>query len=212
MTQKIGLRELRQNASEIVREVEAGETFDVTVSGRLAARLIPALRSRSHRSEEIADLWDGETDRTFFNDVDQSAGRGAVDSGTLTAMKAVMDTSVIVAGDAPSLGEDDLFVTAITFAELHAAVLTASNDADRARRLGRLTKLASFYDPLPIDAGVAIAYGRIRALVAPRNDSRQDRPMDLLIAATALANGCRLYTRRTGAFDGLDGVLEVVGV
>jgi hypothetical protein len=127
-------------------------------------------------------------------------------------MKAVMDTSVVVSGDAPSFGDDDLFVTAITFAELHAAVLAASNDADRARRLRRLTKLASLYDPLPIDAGVAIAYGRLRARVASSNDPRGDRPMDLLIAATALANGCRLYTCRAGALEGLDDVLEVVRV
>ena len=81
VTQKIGLRELRQNASEIVREVEAGETFDVTVSGRLAARLVPALRSRSHRLEEIADLWDGEGDPTFFDELDQSVGPVVVDPG-----------------------------------------------------------------------------------------------------------------------------------
>jgi prevent-host-death family protein len=69
MTKKIGLRELRQNASEIVREVEAGETYDVTVSGRLAARLVPALRSRSHRFEEIVDLWDEDPDPAFFDDL-----------------------------------------------------------------------------------------------------------------------------------------------
>lgn len=83
MSRRIGLRELRQNASEIVREVETGETFDVTVSGRLAARLIPALRSRSHRIEEIADLWDGEADPTFFDDLDQVADRTVVDPRVL---------------------------------------------------------------------------------------------------------------------------------
>jgi prevent-host-death family protein len=83
MSQKIGLRELRQNASEIVREVEAGETFDVTVSGRLAARLVPALRSRSHRFEEIADLWDGEDDPSFFGDLAMSSGPVVVDPGGL---------------------------------------------------------------------------------------------------------------------------------
>ena len=38
----VGLRELRQSASELVRRVEAGETLTVTVSGRPAARLVPA--------------------------------------------------------------------------------------------------------------------------------------------------------------------------
>jgi len=127
-------------------------------------------------------------------------------------MKAVMDTSVVVSGDAPSLGDDDLFVAAVTFAELHAAVLTASNDADRARRLRRLTTLAALYDPLPFDAGVAIAYGRISTEVAQQRGPRRTGPMDLLIAATALANGCRLYTRKVVEFEGLEAVLEVIRV
>lgn len=127
-------------------------------------------------------------------------------------MKSVIDTSVIVSGDPPPVGDDDLFVSAVTFAELHAGVLLASNDADRARRLRRLTKLAALYDPLPLDAGVAIAYGRINAEVAQRNDRQRAGPMDLLIAATALANGCRLYTRKVGEFQGLENVLEVVQI
>ena len=38
----VGLRELRQKASDLVRRVEAGEVIEVTVSGRLAARMVPA--------------------------------------------------------------------------------------------------------------------------------------------------------------------------
>lgn len=37
--EEIGLRELRQNASDVVRRAEAGEEFVITVSGRPAARL-----------------------------------------------------------------------------------------------------------------------------------------------------------------------------
>ena len=36
----VGLRELRQNASRLVEQVEAGEEVLVTVSGRAAARLV----------------------------------------------------------------------------------------------------------------------------------------------------------------------------
>jgi prevent-host-death family protein len=36
----IGLRELRQQASEIIRRVEDGEAVPVTASGRSAARLV----------------------------------------------------------------------------------------------------------------------------------------------------------------------------
>jgi prevent-host-death family protein len=38
----VGLRELRQAASELVRRVENGEEIDITVAGRLAARIVPA--------------------------------------------------------------------------------------------------------------------------------------------------------------------------
>jgi prevent-host-death family protein len=66
----IGLRELRQDASEIVRRVEAGEQFDVTVSGRLAARLIPAQPRSWRRWDEISDAFDGRTDAEWDRDRD----------------------------------------------------------------------------------------------------------------------------------------------
>lgn len=38
---RIGVRELRQNASEHLRRVQAGETIEITDRGRLIARLVP---------------------------------------------------------------------------------------------------------------------------------------------------------------------------
>jgi prevent-host-death family protein len=38
---KVGVRELRQRASELLRRVEAGETFEVTDRGRPVALLAP---------------------------------------------------------------------------------------------------------------------------------------------------------------------------
>lgn len=55
----VGLRELSQDASELVRRVEGGEEIDITVSGRLAARLVPAPRKRWLRWEDIADAFSG---------------------------------------------------------------------------------------------------------------------------------------------------------
>lgn len=40
--QRIGVRELRQNASKWIHRVEHGESFEVTSRGRLVARLVPA--------------------------------------------------------------------------------------------------------------------------------------------------------------------------
>jgi len=39
----IGVRELRQNASRYLERVRAGETIEVSVRGRVVARLVPAL-------------------------------------------------------------------------------------------------------------------------------------------------------------------------
>lgn len=38
---RIGIRELRQNASQHLREVEKGETIEVTDRGRPVARIVP---------------------------------------------------------------------------------------------------------------------------------------------------------------------------
>jgi len=71
----VGLRELRQNASEIVRRVEAGEEVQVTVAGRLAARMVPASPARWQRWDDIADLFAGRADPDWTKDqelIDQS--------------------------------------------------------------------------------------------------------------------------------------------
>jgi prevent-host-death family protein len=67
----IGLRELRQNASEYVRRAEAGETITVTVSGRDAAALVPLSRGSWHRWPDVADaLRSGGRDDTWASDRD----------------------------------------------------------------------------------------------------------------------------------------------
>lgn len=44
----IGVRELRQRASEFLKEVERGQTVEVTAHGRPVARLVP-VRAESRR-------------------------------------------------------------------------------------------------------------------------------------------------------------------
>jgi len=66
----VGLRELRQNASELVRRVEGGETITVTVSGRVAARLVPAGRRQWRRFDEIGEIFAGPADPNWSRDRD----------------------------------------------------------------------------------------------------------------------------------------------
>ena len=71
----VGLRELRQDASALVRRVEGGEEIDITVAGRLAARLVPAAPKRWQRWDAIADVFSGPPDPDWERDrqlIDQS--------------------------------------------------------------------------------------------------------------------------------------------
>lgn len=66
---------MRQDASDLVRRVEAGEEIEITVSGRLAARIVPASSRRWQRWENIADAFAGRPDPEWANDrdlIDQS--------------------------------------------------------------------------------------------------------------------------------------------
>ena len=58
----VGVRELRQNASEILREVEAGEPATVTVAGRPVAQIVPIRAERWTTWERIREVFDSPTD------------------------------------------------------------------------------------------------------------------------------------------------------
>ncbi len=73
--ESVGLRELRQGASELVRRVESGEQIDITVAGRLAARLVPVAPKRWQTWDALADLFTGPSDTAWQRDhdvIDQS--------------------------------------------------------------------------------------------------------------------------------------------
>ncbi len=73
----VGLKELRQDASGLVRRVEGGEEIDITVSGRLAARLVPPAPRRWQRWDGIAGLFAGRDDPDWEADrelIDHSIG------------------------------------------------------------------------------------------------------------------------------------------
>jgi prevent-host-death family protein len=72
----VGLRELRQQASDLVRRAEAGETIVVTVSGRPAARLVAAGRNTWRHYNDVRNLFDGPADPDWARDselLDQTA-------------------------------------------------------------------------------------------------------------------------------------------
>ena len=73
----MGLRELRQQASDLVRKAEAGETVVITVSGREVVEMGPVRRNRWRAGNEVAAIFAGPADPDWVDD------REALD-GTLT--------------------------------------------------------------------------------------------------------------------------------
>ena len=104
-------------------------------------------------------------------------------------------------------------MSAVTMAELAAGPHATEDPDERARRQDRLQRAEATFEPLPVDAAVARAYGRVYAAVAAAGrKARGRRALDLLIAATALAAGLPLYTRDPDDVPEISGIIEVVAV
>ena len=133
----------------------------------------------------------------------------------MTHERALLDTSVIVdleSVDAAQLPQQ-IAISTVTLAELSAGPHASDDPRERARRQARLQEAESRLEPLPLDAAVARAYGRVYAAVAAvGRKARGARALDLLIAATALSEQLPLYTRNPQDFAGLESLLEIVTV
>ena len=123
--------------------------------------------------------------------------------------RGLLDTSVVIDLGAidPERLPERISVSALTMAELAAGPHATDDPAERARRQDRLQRAETTFDPLPFDADAARAYGRIYvSVIAAGRKARGRRAVDLLIAATALANDLALYTRNPDDFAHLDDV------
>ncbi len=126
-------------------------------------------------------------------------------------MKAIVDTSVLIATDVPPL-EGELAISAAALAELHFGVLVTTDAAVRAERLRRLTAFQRRFTALPVDDAVATSYGQLAAAVVATGRQPRSRVKDLLIAATAHAHSARLYTRNAQDLIGIEHLIEIVSV
>ena len=134
---------------------------------------------------------------------DRRHARGLIDTSV------VIDLELIEPGDLPV----ELAVSAVTMAELAAGPHATADPAERARRQDRLQRAEATFEPLPVDAAVARAYGRVYAAVgAAGRKAHGRRAVDLFIAATAVAANLPLYTRNPDDFTGLSDLLEIVSV
>jgi predicted nucleic acid-binding protein len=129
--------------------------------------------------------------------------------------RGLLDTSVVIDLETVSVDAlpEEVAICAITLAELAAGPHATTDPQERGRRQDRLQRVEAAFDPLPFTADAARAYGRVfAAIAASGRKPRGARAVDLLIAATALAEGLPLYTRNPDDFRSLDGLVEVISV
>jgi predicted nucleic acid-binding protein len=129
--------------------------------------------------------------------------------------RGLLDTSVVIAlpYTDPSQLPAEMSLSAITLAELVTGPHVTDDVEERARRQDRLQRAQRTFDAVPFDADAAQAYGRIYAAVTARGrKARGRRAMDLLVAATALAQGIALFTCNPDDFEGLDSLIDIVPV
>lgn len=67
---EVGLRELRQNASDLVRRVQAGEEILITVAGRPGARLVAPAPRTWRQWSTVAEVLHGPADPAWDADRD----------------------------------------------------------------------------------------------------------------------------------------------
>ena len=136
---------------------------------------------------------------------------GAVDEQPRPA-RGLLDTSVVIDLEQISVHQlpDEMAISAITLAELAAGPHAAADHEERARRQDRLQRTEAAFDPLPFCAESARAFGRVFAAVSSAGRKpRGARAVDLLLAATAVANELPIYTRNPADFAALDDLVEV---
>jgi predicted nucleic acid-binding protein len=128
--------------------------------------------------------------------------------------RGLLATSVIVDHDMidPAALPDESAIAAVTLAELAAGPHATRDEQERARRQDRLQWAATTWNPLPFDTDSARMYGLVFAATKEHGRTSRARFADLLIAATAAANGLPLYTRNPRDFAGLQQIIQIIPI
>lgn len=137
--------------------------------------------------------------------------------------QGMLDTNIMILRRWIDPGQlpDEMAISAITLAELSAGPHEVRGNseqdrydehAERARRLEILQRAESEFDPIPFGAEAGRMFGRVTAAVIAAGRKPRRRIAELLIAATAIAEGLPLFTTNPGDFTGLDALLPVIPV
>lgn len=138
-------------------------------------------------------------------------------------VRGLLDTNILVLRRwiNPEQLPDEMATSAITLAELSAGPhQVRGNDeqddydehAERARRLEILQRAENEFDPIPFDAEAARIFGRVTAAVIATGRQPRRRIADLMIAATAIAEGLPLFTTNPADYTGLESLVPIIAV
>jgi len=137
--------------------------------------------------------------------------------------QGLLDTNILILRRwiDPSELPGEMAISAITLAELSAGPHQVRQNreqdwydehAERARRLDVLQRAENEFDPIPFGAEAARVYGRLAAAVVSAGRKPRSRALDLMIAATAVAEGLPLFTTNPDDFSGLGWIVSIVPV
>ncbi|MBR7831345.1 type II toxin-antitoxin system VapC family toxin [Actinospica sp. MGRD01-02] len=127
---------------------------------------------------------------------------GLLDTRTLIDIEDIPDERLPIVSE----------VCAISMAELMMGVHMARDAADRSARITKLLTVGANFDPLPFGDKATNSFNALVGLTVAIGRNPKPRKNDLMIAATAVANGLPLYTANIDEFKGLESMLEVVEV
>ena len=137
--------------------------------------------------------------------------------------QGLLDTNILILRRwiEPDELPDEMAISAVTLAELSAGPhQVRRNDEqdlydaheERARRTETLQRAESEFDPVPFDAEAARTYGRVAAAVIAAGAVPRRRTADLMIAASAIAEGLPLFTTNPDDYAGLEKLVRVIPV
>jgi toxin FitB len=126
----------------------------------------------------------------------------------------MLDTCVII--DLPMIDLSSLpleaAVSSIALAELAQGVAMTKDPVEMMTRAQRLADVEAEFAAIPFDREAARRFGTLVALTVKANRDPRPRRMDLMIAATAAAQGLPLFTRNADDFKGLEQGVTVIPV
>ncbi|HXE30213.1 MAG TPA: type II toxin-antitoxin system VapC family toxin [Terriglobales bacterium] len=112
-----------------------------------------------------------------------------------------VERGVLAPGDVAALtGEDTVYLSPVTLAELRLGAEIAVSEDLRQRRLAALTRIQR-QPVLPMDGVTGMVFGAVAAAVRQAGRQHRSRIQDLWLASQAIQHHCRLLTRNPHDFE-----------